>query len=139
VNLTTSTLPKILYADDDQDDLAFLKESFAKAQASMVCTSDGEEAVNWLNSVDDEALPMLIILDLNMPRWDGRHTLKYLKSNLRFAQIPVVILSTSQNQEDKEECTRLGAVSYLEKPNHFNGYKEIVENCMPLINCTSKI
>ena len=135
MNTITSQIPSILYVDDDKDDLFFLKESFANSvQASMISASDGEEAVQWLTNVPIQDLPALIILDLNMPKKDGRQTLEYLKSTPRFSKIPVVILSTSKNSVDKEICTNLGAVSYLEKPYHLNGYNEIVKNCISIIN-----
>lgn len=124
-NATKST---ILYVDDDSDDCIFLKTSLEDAgnKANLICANDGEEAVNYLNSITDNALPSLIVLDLNMPRWDGRRTLSYLKSQPHLAAIPVVILSTSENKTEKEACERLGAVSYLRKPFHYDGYKGIV-------------
>jgi two-component system response regulator len=132
--VTSTTISKILLVDDDQDDSIFLSESFAANYFSnLICTSGGEEAIKYLNSVAAEELPSLIILDLNMPKWDGRQTLNYIKANSRFSSIPVVILSTSDNKIDKEICKRLGAVSYLQKPYHYDGYKEIVRNCIPLI------
>jgi len=98
-----------------------------------VCASGGEEAINYLNSIQEQELPSLIILDLNMPKWDGRQTLNYIKSKPQLADIPVVILSTSENKMDKEVCRRLGAASYLQKPYHYDGYKDIVRDCIPLI------
>ena len=131
----TTTNPKVLYVDDDNDDCIFLSESFAATaiETNLVCASGGEEAILYLNSINDDSLPSLIILDLNMPRWDGRQTLSYIKSNPHFAGIPVVILSTSENKRDKEVCAGLGAASYLQKPVHYEGYKEIVRNCIPLM------
>ena len=133
---TTTTTPKILYIDDDSDDCIFLSESFAATtiHPDLICSPGGEEAIRYLNSIDETSLPSLIILDLNMPRWDGRQTLNYIKSNPHFADIPVVILSTSQNTMDREICRKLGAASYLIKPYHFDGYKEIVNNCISLVN-----
>lgn len=130
-----STIPKILYVDDDSDDCIFLSESFAATEQrpDFVCTPGGKEAIDYLNSIEPSALPSLIILDLNMPRWDGRKTLGYLKSSPRFSAIPVVILSTSGNTTDKEACARLGAVSYLQKPYHFGGYRDVVNSCLPLM------
>ena len=132
------TTPVILYVDDDKDDCNLLKESFATISTSLVCASGGEEALVYLNSVSGEHLPSLIILDLNMPRWDGRQTLHYIKSTPRLAKIPVVILSTSDNKIDKEVCSRLGAASYLQKTYHFDGYSQIVEICMPYLHLSSE-
>lgn len=131
----TNTIPKVLYVDDDSDDCIFLSETFAAttSSANLVCASGGEEAINYLNSVHDEPLPSLIILDLNMPRWDGRQTLSYIKAHPDYSSIPVVILSTSESKLDKDVCKRLGAASYLQKPVHFDGYRSIVDNCLPLM------
>lgn len=130
----TSTIPNILYVDDDSDDCIFLTESFAATSVStkMVCASSGDEAISYLDAARDN-LPSLIILDLNMPGRDGKQTLHYIKSSPRLSGIPVVILSTSQSMMDKEVCTRLGAASYLEKPHHYDGYKDVVQKCLPLI------
>jgi CheY-like chemotaxis protein len=139
--VSTTTIPKILYIDDDSDDCIFLRESFAASSithTNLIWASGGEEAISYLHSIDHDALPSLIILDLNMPRWDGRQTLNYIKSDPELAAIPVVILSTSENNMDKEACKRLGAASYLQKPYHYEGYKDIVRNCMPLIKVSTR-
>jgi CheY-like chemotaxis protein len=129
------TSVKVLYVDDDNDDCLLLSESFAAttSDARLVCAPGGQEAINYLNSVHDEHLPSLIILDLNMPRWDGRQTLSYIKSHPEYASIPVVILSTSESKLDKEVCKRLGAASYLRKPFHYDGYRDVVNYCLPLM------
>ena len=125
----------ILYVDDDSDDCIFLKTSLEDAgtTANLICSNDGQEAVNYLNSIAPDSLPALIILDLNMPRWDGRRTLGYLKSQPHLANIPVIILSTSENSRDKEACVQLGAASYYQKPDHFDGYRGIVNNFFSFI------
>ena len=126
--MTNSTKSVILYVDDDNDDCIFLKTSIEDAgkKADVICASDGEEAVQYLNSIASDSLPSLIVLDLNMPRWDGKKTLQYLKSNPQLAGIPVVILSTSERE--KERCQQMGAVSYHIKPHQFIGYKEIIDS-----------
>jgi CheY-like chemotaxis protein len=138
--VTATISKKILYVDDDLDDCVFLTESFASTgeKANLICASDGEEAIKYLNANNKESLPSLIILDLNMPKWDGKQTLSYIKSNPVYASIPVVILSTSENKQDKEVCAQLGAVSYIQKPFHFDGYKDIVKTCLPLMMSTSE-
>ena len=122
--------------DDDVDDCIFLRASLedAGSEADLICANDGEEAVKYLNEAEIEALPSLIVLDLNMPRWDGRRTLSYLKSQPRLASIPVIILSTSENKSDKEACTQLGAASYFKKPFHYDGYKAIASNFISYVN-----
>ena len=133
--MTQTTTSKILYVDDDTDDCYFLGLSLTEtgANADLVCAADGEEAINYLNSVNKSELPSLIILDLYMPKWDGRETLNYLKKQPHLANIPVIILSTSENRLDQEACAKLGASSYYKKPYHFEGYKEIISKFMPFL------
>lgn len=118
----------ILYVDDDTDDQVFLKTSLddVGGKAKLVCASGGEEAMSYLNSITADALPSLIVLDLNMPRWDGQKTLHYLKSDPRLAGIPVVVLSTHESEKERELCRQLGAVSYYRKPYRFDEYSGIV-------------
>ncbi|HEY1022566.1 MAG TPA: hypothetical protein VGE06_09670, partial [Flavisolibacter sp.] len=72
MNTTMTADPVILYIDDDSDDCLFLKSSLEDAgnKAKLICSSSGEEAVAYLNSMEPSSLPRLIVLDLNMPRWD---------------------------------------------------------------------
>ncbi|HUC82738.1 MAG TPA: response regulator [Flavisolibacter sp.] len=131
----TTTKSTILYVDDDSDDCIFLKTSVEDAdnKANVICATDGEEAVKYLNSMPSDSLPSLIVLDLNMPRWDGRRTLSYLKSHPLLSTIPVVILSTSANEKEKLSCQQLGAVSYHKKPHRFEEYRGIVANFFEII------
>lgn len=126
---------KILYVDDDSDDCYFLSLSLLETgtNADLVCATDVEEAIKYLDSADTATLPSLIILDLNMPKWDGRQTLSYIKSQPRLSNIPVVILSTSENKIDQETCAFLGASSYYKKPFHYEGYKNIINSFRPLL------
>lgn len=128
MSYTTIASLTILYIDDDSDDCLILKCSLEDAgnSANLICANGGEEAVRYLNSIAPASLPNLIVLDLNMPRWDGRQTLSYLKSQPHLAAIPVVVLSTSESKMDKEACAQLGAASYFKKPFHYDGYKSII-------------
>jgi CheY-like chemotaxis protein len=126
----TAIGPTILYIDDDSDDCLIMRSSLEDngSSTNLICANDGEEAVRYLNSVAPSSLPDLIVLDLNMPRWDGRRTLSYLKSQPHLAAIPVVVLSTSENKTDKDACAQLGAASYIKKPFHYDGYKSIIND-----------
>ena len=131
--MNTTPLPLILYVEDDADDIYFFQESLAKSGTKVNFTSagNGEEALFFLQEISRiEELPALIILDLNMPRQDGRQTLRYLKDSPVFTDIPVVILSTSENKMDRETCEKLGAVSYMQKPTYFEEYGKVIENCL---------
>ncbi|MBD0276639.1 MAG: response regulator [Flavisolibacter sp.] len=121
----------ILYADDDSDDKFFLDETISSSglPADMVYVSDGAEAIRYLETIQATGkLPSLIVLDMNMPRLDGKQTLSYIKEHPKFSSIPVIILSTSENKKDKDFCTQKGAASYLKKPAHMRGYHDIVKS-----------
>ena len=133
MNTSPIALPLILYVEDDADDIYFFRESLAKSRTKVNFTSagDGEEALYYLHEISRlEELPALIILDLNLPRQDGRKTLRYLKESPVFTDIPVVILSTSESKIDMETCEKLGAVSYIQKPTYFEGYTQVIEDCL---------
>ena len=121
---------KILYVDDDVDDRYFMSLSLTETgtNADLICASNGEDAIQYLNSTKVSDLPSLIILDLNMPKWDGRKTLNYLKKQPHLANIPVVILTTSNSNTDRESCALLGASSYYTKPYRFDDYKQIINS-----------
>ncbi|MGN6399519.1 MAG: response regulator [Flavisolibacter sp.] len=133
--MSQTTTSKILYIDDDSDDCFFLSHSLSESgtNANLVCATDAEEAINYLNTAAPSDLPSLIILDLNMPKWDGRRTLMHLKMQPHLSGIPVIILSTSENKKDKDACALLGALSYFKKPFHVDGYKEIINSFIPLL------
>jgi CheY-like chemotaxis protein len=133
---TATSNPTILYIDDDSDDCFILRTSLEDSgnETNLICANDGEEAVRYLTSISPSSLPHLIVLDLNMPRWDGKRTLTYLKSNPQLASIPVVVLSTSENKAEKEDCAKLGAASYFKKPYHFDDYKNIIANFSRYMN-----
>lgn len=132
--MTTTIISKILYADDDCDDRYLLNESMRSngLMADLVHVTDGVEVVTYMEHATG-SLPALVILDLNMPKMDGRQTLSYLKNHPVFAAIPVIILSTSENKREKEFCTARGALSYFVKPRNMSGYDSIVKACMPYV------
>ena len=128
--LVSNATYRILYADDDADAHFILKESLQSngIQAEMVTAVDGQEALQYLENVQPGSLPSLIILDLNMPRMDGRQTLTLLKKHPYFSSIPVVILSTSDNKAEKDYCQQHGAALYFIKPRHYTGYQSLVHS-----------
>ena len=89
---------------------------------------NGQEALNYLNDIsDDTRLPCLIVLDLNMPILNGTQTLALLKGDPRYRNIPVLIFSTSENENEKRKCLSLGAREYIVKPTTYLDGFEVVE------------
>jgi CheY-like chemotaxis protein len=115
----------ILIAEDDADDRFLLKSAFEENgfNDKLHFVENGVELVEYLNSClskgNEEALPRFILLDLNMPKKDGREVLKEIKQNVNFQKIPVIIFSTTNNEQEMRRCYELGANSYITKPNSF--------------------
>lgn len=105
--------------DDDADDRDIIRFSMESINApdTISFAEDGEQALTILQENDAlSPVPLLIILDLNMPRMNGTETLRNLKQDDRLKNIPVIIYSTSINPFEKEKCMELGAHSFITKP-----------------------
>jgi CheY-like chemotaxis protein len=134
--MTTAQLAQILIADDDQDDCLMTREAFKECRIHnpLHFVHDGEELLNYLKRrppYEDAVrypLPGLILLDLNMPRMDGREALLAIKSDKLLRSIPVVILSTSSADEDIRRSYAIGVNSFITKPASFSGLLEVVKN-----------
>lgn len=124
----------VLYADDDADDKLWVMEACKALDSSLHIefVSNGRDVLDYLSSTHPE-LPVLIVLDLNMPELDGRQTLSRLKGNEQYRNIPVVIVTTSSNNVDREICQRLGADLYLIKPNSHSEWQNIVRHIEPFV------
>jgi len=109
---------RILIAEDDEEDRMIIQESFNEIrQNDIICfVNDGTGIFEHLLEKPANDLPTLIILDLNMPRMNGTEVLRTLKSDKRYAHIPVIIFSTSVNGIERNTCLDLGAADYLTKP-----------------------
>lgn len=121
----------ILMADDDPDDQILLQEALRENNIpNMVCfVENGEELLDFLNQRGKFegakcAAPGLILLDLNMPKMDGRQALKLIKADPVLKKIPVVVLTTSKADSDILECYNLGVNSFVSKPVNF---KDLVD------------
>ncbi|MFL5809354.1 MAG: response regulator [Flavisolibacter sp.] len=116
----------IMFADDDADDLELITGLFKQfnRDVNVLEFKDGKEVLKFL---DDFAVntspPLLIVLDINMPRLNGLETLAAIRKHSRFRHIPVVIYTTSINDEEKELCRRLGA-SWVGKSPTIDGTRQ---------------
>lgn len=122
----------ILMADDDADDRLMAKEALEASGLlnEMRFVEDGVELLAYLNregKYQGAPRPGLILLDMNMPRKNGREALKELKAHPDFRRIPVVILTTSQADEDIKLGYDLGASSYITKPVTFEGLVAVMQ------------
>jgi CheY-like chemotaxis protein len=132
---TEGKMITILLADDDPDDRKLTQDAFVENRLVNVlhCVEDGEELMEYLRRqgryVDqkDAPLPGLILLDLNMPRKDGREALKEIKADPELRRIPIVVLTTSKAEEDILRTYDLGVNSYVTKPVTFKSLVELVK------------
>ncbi len=124
----------ILMADDDEDDRMLTQEAMEESRVlnQLSFVENGAELLDYLNGsgkyADRDAYPMpgLILLDLNMPKKDGRQALQEIKADPALRRIPVVILTTSKAEEDMLRGYDLGAASYIPKPVTFSSLVELM-------------
>jgi two-component system response regulator len=119
----------ILLVEDNPADEALTLRALRKANIAneVVVARDGVEAIEMLFSGDvPRTIPELILLDLKLPKLDGHEVLKRIREDERTRLLPVVILTTSVEDEDRVEGYRLGANSYIRKPVDFNEFSQAV-------------
>lgn len=131
-NRTTVT---ILMADDDEDDYLLAREALVESRLAnnLHLVKNGEELMDYLYRRGryireiDSPRPGLILLDLNMPKKDGREALREIKADPQLRQIPIVILTTSKTEEDVYQTYDLGANSFITKPVTFSSLVEVMK------------
>ena len=124
----------ILLADDDTDDCLFFKEAVEAMPISTHLTAvhDGEQLMQLLTS-ETGKLPHLLFLDINMPRKNGFECLSEIKQNKKLKDLPVVIFSTSFEQEVVNLLYDNGAQFFIRKPSEFTLFKKIILHTLTLI------
>ena len=127
----------ILIADDDSDDCYLIRLAFedCKIDNPIVFLKNGLEVVDYMKQQEEiieEKSVGLIILDLNMPKMDGRETLSSLKSNPFWRKVPVIVMTTSNVNEDVDRCYDLGVNSYITKPNSYEALNDAIRTMVKL-------
>jgi CheY-like chemotaxis protein len=129
----TKEPPLLLLAEDDSDDRLLVKDALDECQwrAELRCVANGEELLDYLlrrgtYAGADSPRPGLILLDLNMPRKDGRQALREIKADPVLRRIPVVILTTSKADADIHTSYDLGASSFISKPVQFEDLVSVI-------------
>ena len=125
----------ILLADDDEEDRMLACDALAESRLSndITCVTDGEDLMDYLHRRGKYAPPVeaprpgLILLDLNMPKKDGREALREIKSDSDLRQISVVVLTTSKAEEDIYSSYDSGASSFISKPVTFEGLVDVMK------------
>ena len=125
--ITMRSKKPILLVEDDQVDAMTVKRALKDINVTnrLDIVGDGEEALGFLGEEKNEK-PCIILLDLNMPRMNGIEFLKIVKQDDFLKQIPVLVLTTSQEEQDKVESFKLGVAGYMVKPVDYLQFVEVV-------------
>jgi CheY-like chemotaxis protein len=122
----------ILLVEDNEDDIILTKRALQKNNIlnELVIARDGAEAIDYLfnQNIKKENLPQVILLDLNLPKINGLEVLKKIRENESTKYLPVVILTSSKEEQDLIQSYNLCANSYIRKPVDFNQFMEAVKN-----------
>jgi CheY-like chemotaxis protein len=122
----------ILIAEDDADDRFLMQKALEEngANDAVKFVENGVELLEHLHSIREEkadgTYPRFILLDLNMPKMDGREALETIKTHFDFKKIPVIVFSTTKNQTEVKKCYDLGANTYIVKPVNFDSLVETI-------------
>lgn len=122
---------EILLVEDDEGDIELTQEAFEQSKVALVmhAVRDGIEAMDYLHkrgNYQRAETPDLILLDLNLPRKDGREVLMEMQADFHLKQIPVVVLTTSEADEDILKSYQVGANAYVTKPVGLEGLTKVV-------------
>lgn len=122
---------EILLVEDNPGDQLLISEAIRESKCSikLIWVKNGVEALSFLNqtgSFKDARIPDLIIMDLNLPKKDGRELLEEIKNNKRYSAIPVIILTSSKAETDVIKCYALHASCYISKPVDLEQYITVV-------------
>ena len=120
----------ILMADDDADDRFLVQAAFEdnKILNQILFFEDGEQLLEYFSLDDVTSIPNLILLDLNMPKRDGREVLRVLRNNIKWNEIPIIIFSTSNAPDDVITAYQLGANCYIVKPSSYEELRDLMSN-----------
>lgn len=123
----------ILVAEDDEEDRMLLQDALEESgfEPKIIFVSNGEELMDWLKHREEDCngqnncFPTLILLDLNMPKKDGREVLAEIKSHQNYRGIPIIVLTTSKDKEDVVKIYELGGSSFITKPSSYTSLLNI--------------
>ena len=127
--------PVLLLVEDNPADQNLTKRSIKKhmLNCDLRIVADGESAMDYLRhhgvyvSLDDSPKPDIIVLDLNMPKMDGRQVIQEMKSNPELANIPIIVFTTSSYKKDISESYKLGCNSFITKPANAHEFMNVIK------------
>jgi CheY-like chemotaxis protein len=129
--------PRVLMIDNNLGDQQLVRIAFDEARipVDLIQAMDGKEGQEALRRTADgaEPPPRVVLLDLNMPRMDGREVLIWARSQPALSELRIVVLTSSHVPRDREDCLALGATDFVVKPTDFDAYLALVEGLRPYL------
>ena len=124
----------ILLVEDDIDDVDLLKDALSENNVhyQMEVIMEGDKVYSYLQTIPN--LPEIIVMDLNLPKTDGKEILLEIKSSFALTQIPIVILTTSSSKEDIEYCNKMGISKFITKPATIEGWNSTINSILKVAN-----
>ena len=125
----------VLYVEDEESDRLFMRLAFAKEglEGALRTVNDGKAAQDYLSGKDMDAgqeehpLPAVVLLDLNLPEVHGFDVLQWIRAHPRHSQLPVVVFTSSEREEDRERARLLGANDFVQKPSSPMRFREVAK------------
>ena len=120
----------IMIAEDDSDDRLLLETAFKETglEIKLIFAQNGVDLLRLLTEKEELYYPRVILLDLNMPKKDGREALKELKQHPTLKKIPVIIFTTTKNEAEITRCYELGANTYVVKPDSYSDLLKVINH-----------
>ena len=128
----------ILLIEDDIDDVDLLKDALLENNVAyqMEVIMEGDKVFNYLKNA--ETLPEIIVMDLNLPKTDGKEILQEIKSSSSLIEIPIVVLTTSSSKDDIDYCTSLGISKFITKPATIDDWNTTIDSIVNVASSLSK-
>lgn len=122
----------VLVVEDNRADVFLIREALERsgADASLQVIPDGESAIHFFDQIDSDPAapcPALVMVDLNLPKRQGRDVLACIRQSRRCAQVPVLIVTSSNSERDRDEVARLGVQGYFRKPSAYEDFMKLGE------------
>jgi DNA-binding response OmpR family regulator len=120
----------ILLVEDDIDDVDLLKDALIenKVQYKMHVIMEGDKVFKYLETTDP--LPEIIVMDLNLPKTNGKEILQEIRSSYSLTHIPIVVLTTSSSKEDIDYCSKMGISKFITKPATLEGWNTTIQSIL---------
>jgi CheY-like chemotaxis protein len=133
-----TSLPEkyILIAEDDEDDVSLLRSFLVDLPASpeLLVINKGDKVISFFENLPENRLPLLVLLDYNLPSVSGYEILIALADDKKFLSVPRVIWSTSNSPHFETQCMSRGAIAYFVKPSNVDGFKALVQKLQTILS-----